>query len=762
VVLVRDAGAVVGTGQAKQTHYAYDGLNQLVQAWQNTVSANATAAPGMVKVSATDEPTAVWRYHQDSLGNRLIAQDQQGSKQGPLLQMAYKPDSSEAIEPSRDPKQPNRRWRWNADGTLAAAMQTTTGAGEREIASYHYNHQGLRVVKTVNSPEGSSHREYTLYDTQRHRIADLDAQGRISRQYVWIDDLLLAVIDAQQPAAPASVDPATAQTSAWSNMWGVWGALFHASRIAYVHSNHLGAPVAVSDDDAKPIWRASYSPYGQRLGDTPKMRLPGQWEDAETGLHYNDQRYYDPAVGRYISADPLGLDGGFNAHAYVGNNPLGFADPLGLVLFAFDGTDNTTDPAFLARKGSSLSNVVEFFNAYKDGNARYVSGVGTDHIEPTGSKYKSIIAADYTGYGGKVPDIGGNYSGKARIDRMVEYFSDEARAVTDKTKPMDVDIVGFSRGAAQARDFANRLMRLSPGGVYKYKDDQGQQVCQQLNFRFMGLFDTVLSQNEPSYRYTLGIPLAFQYVAQAVALNEYRSRVTASTLSAPDNFGFWDDTRNHIADQYHYGWFGLESITGSGTPKGKVRNELGFLGAHADIGGSYGPGENQLSLVALSWMVGQAQIAGVKMSAPKAIDMSNPIVHDQSNAIRWGNPIGAQPVLSRHLKRYGPEDREVRGACNPDVPNGPCKGGLTTQRQMRFDVGNGVSDNRSMTNADTHSFIDYTWRDQKDQPAILYKGTNNVANPNSVSSLRNRTGTVKMDDYMNWLRGHGYVFYGEW
>ncbi len=766
VILIRDSGAVVDSGKARQTHYAYDGLNQLVQAWQDTLPATDASAPGTVKVSATSQPTAVWRYHQDGLGNRLIAQDQQGSKQGPLLQMADKPDSSEAIEPSRDPKQPNRHWHWNADGTLAAVMQTA-GASEREIASYYYNHQGLRVAKTVNPPDGSSYREYTLYDTQRHRIADLDAQGRITRQYVWIDELLIAVIDAKQPAAPASVDPDTAQTSAWSN---VWDALFHASRIAYVHSNHLGSPVAATDENAKPIWRASYSPYGQRLSDTTKisgsfdlaLRLPGQWEDAETGLHYNDQRYYDPAVGRYISADPLGLDGGFNAHAYVGNNPLGFTDPLGLVLFAFDGTDNTTDAAFLARKGSSESNVVEFRRAYQSGKFRYISGVGTDHIEPTGSKYKSIIAADYTGYGGTVPDIGGNYSGKARIERMVEYFSDEARAVTDKTQPMDIDIVGFSRGAAQARDFANRLVRLSPGGLYKYKDDQGQQVCQQLNFRFMGLFDTVLSQNEPSYRYTLGIPLAFQYVAQAVALNEYRSRVTASTLSATDNFGFWDDTRNHIADQYHYGWFALESITGSGTPNGKVRNELGFLGAHADIGGSYGPGENQLSLVALSWMAGQAQIAGVKMSAPKAIDMNNPIVHDQSNAIRWGSPIGAQPVLSRHLKRYGPEDREVRGACNPDVSNGPCKGGLTTQRQMRFDFGNGVSDNRSMTNADTHPFIDYTWRDPKDQPAILYKGTNNVANPNSVSSLRNHTGTVKMDDYMSWLRGHGYVFYGEW
>ena len=84
---------------------------------------------------------------------------------------------------------------------------------------------------------------------------------------------------------------------------------------------------------------------------------------------------------------------------------------------------------------------------------------------------------------------------------------------------MDIDIIGFSRGAAEARDFANRIVSASvtQGGktYYRYENpDTHRMNCQWINFRFMGLWDTVLSTNRSGYDYRLAIPSPFQHVAR--------------------------------------------------------------------------------------------------------------------------------------------------------------------------------------------------------------------------------------------------------
>ena len=63
---------------------------------------------------------------------------------------------------------------------------------------------------------------------------------------------------------------------------------------------------------------------------TFNQRMPGQYADKETGLFYNYYRDYDPAIGRYVESDPIGLNGGINTYTYVRDNPVSRIDPLGL------------------------------------------------------------------------------------------------------------------------------------------------------------------------------------------------------------------------------------------------------------------------------------------------------------------------------------------------------------------------------------------------------------------------------------------------
>ncbi|MBI3546205.1 MAG: RHS repeat protein [Gammaproteobacteria bacterium] len=110
--------------------------------------------------------------------------------------------------------------------------------------------------------------------------------------------------------------------------------------VSYLYTDHLGTPRIATDNSGKMVWRNDGSAFGDTSpnedveGDGRRtvinVRFSGQYYDAETGLHYNWNRYYDPKLGRYITSDPIGLDAGLNTYVYVDSNPLGWIDPKGL------------------------------------------------------------------------------------------------------------------------------------------------------------------------------------------------------------------------------------------------------------------------------------------------------------------------------------------------------------------------------------------------------------------------------------------------
>ena len=89
------------------------------------------------------------------------------------------------------------------------------------------------------------------------------------------------------------------------------------------------------------VWSAKYTSFGAAFVDPGSsvennLRLPGQYFDGETGYHYNWHRYYDPATGRYLTPDPIGLAGGINLFLYAEANPINYIDPFGLTSLVFN------------------------------------------------------------------------------------------------------------------------------------------------------------------------------------------------------------------------------------------------------------------------------------------------------------------------------------------------------------------------------------------------------------------------------------------
>src|SRR5690606_1894923 len=169
-------------------------------------------------------------------------------------------------------------------------------------------------------------------------------------------------------------------------------------------------------------------------------------------------------------------------------------------------------------------------------------------------------------------------------DRLDYYLDAGATIGPGSPLQFDIDVVGFSRGAAAARHFANRVLRRRDNGYYRELVDGG---CVSIDIRFLGLFDTVLSTHVGSFE--LDIPEAVGYAASLIAANEHRRS------------------------------FPLESIVASAAARGQAGNrvEVSMLGAHADIGGGYACIDlgacdgGDLSDIALQWMREQAASQGV-------------------------------------------------------------------------------------------------------------------------------------------------------
>ncbi|MER7016306.1 RHS repeat-associated core domain-containing protein [Saccharopolyspora sp. NPDC000359] len=228
----------------------------------------------------------------------------------------------------------NARYEHDAQGRLVRKQLMS-----QEGASFQYTWDANDRLTEVLTPSGARWRY--RYDAMGRRIAKerIGPDGRTAVEridFTWDGTILVeqARFDASAPQGRVTVwehTPGTFQPVAQGERVPGGPQGWVEERFHTIVTDLLGTPTELVDDrggvaevNRTPLWGGAGS------GSSTPLRFPGQYFDAETGLHYNYLRYYDPMLARYLTPDPLGLEAGPNNHVYVGN-PNSWSDPLGLV-----------------------------------------------------------------------------------------------------------------------------------------------------------------------------------------------------------------------------------------------------------------------------------------------------------------------------------------------------------------------------------------------------------------------------------------------
>ena len=221
-----------------------------------------------------------------------------------------------------------------------------------------------------------------------------------------------------------------------------------------------------------------------------------------------------------------------------------------MALYAFDGTWNKDKPGT-----ERDTNVLWFHNAYGE-NKFYQAGVGTRL-----GKLGRII--------GGITGAGGRSRGRKARRKLEASF---------KRGDTTIDVVGFSRGAALALHFVNKI------------NDKGVETKEGVVFpkvRFLGLWDTVAAFGAPDVPANIGweldLPNCVEYCCHALALDERRHAFKPERLE--------------------------EQVEDTGDEG--VLHECWFRGVHSDVGG--GNKNTGLSSIALDWMFSHARRRGIQL-----------------------------------------------------------------------------------------------------------------------------------------------------
>ncbi len=243
-------------------------------------------------------------YYYDKAGNLLTDEYQSAVMDNRLP--GYGRDRYRYNEWGELTERRDQQLEWNAQGQLTRVISSNSET------RYQYDALGRRISKaTYGRHTNQREQRRTTFVWEGFRLLqETTWQGK--RTYLY---------DAEQPYTPAAAITGRGESQ----------------KIWYYHTDLTGTVQEVTAADGTLVWAGYQAGFGESRGDISNsgayfeqpLRLPGQYDDEETGLHYNLFRYYAPECGRFVSQDPIGLAGGINLYAYA-PNPLSWIDPLGL------------------------------------------------------------------------------------------------------------------------------------------------------------------------------------------------------------------------------------------------------------------------------------------------------------------------------------------------------------------------------------------------------------------------------------------------
>ncbi|MCD4487295.1 RHS domain-containing protein, partial [Chromobacterium vaccinii] len=219
---------------------------------------------------------------------------------------------------------------WDSHNRLS---RLTAPDGQR--TDYHYDPLGRRIAKI-------SQGQATLYGWDGDVLA-FETRDEEAVHYLFEPDSFVPLAQVHTDAIRGVKVPAWSQHNPYDPdkdpLRQPSPEPHFPKAVYYYHTDHLGTPQALTDEQGALALEMDYKAWGQareviadaagKAGIRNPFRFQGQYHDDESGLHYNRHRYYDPEIGRFISRDPIGLAGGINVHNYA-PNPIEWIDPLGL------------------------------------------------------------------------------------------------------------------------------------------------------------------------------------------------------------------------------------------------------------------------------------------------------------------------------------------------------------------------------------------------------------------------------------------------